>query len=73
MTATPQQRAIHDEVMFLVLEATLMNTVISVQVEATRLSQKYPGSGTSAQAIADKIIRLATLTNIAVELSGKAA
>jgi hypothetical protein len=71
--ATDQQRAIHDEVAFLVVEATLMHTVISVSVEAAGLGQKYPASGLRAQDIADKIIRLAALNNIAIELSGKAA
>jgi hypothetical protein len=66
--ATDQQRAIHDEVAFLVVEAALMHTVIPVSVEAARLAQKYPASGLGVKDIAAKI-RLAALTNIAIELA----
>jgi len=72
-TAIDRQRAINDEVALLVVEASLMHTVIRVSAEAARLSQKCPASGVSAQDIADKITRLAALTNAAIELSGKAA
>jgi hypothetical protein len=71
--AASQKRAVHEEVALLVVEASLMHKVIGVSVEAERLSQQYPASGLSARDIADKIIRLAAQTNVAVELSGKAA